>query len=167
MANVQLLSQYVEEMYQQVKLFNSKGASAKLDVKGVMSYIKEWTKIGDLVSGGSTYRKQTCLKYSASRTSKGEPDKTTVTRTKKLQNDLATYSDLVDKKVESNDSSGLGPGTTYFDAVDKAMLNLVWDFWKQIAGNKAQDAQLQGDIRTWQGLSQDQVQQSKIFAMDQ
>jgi len=155
MADVQMLSAYADFMHGQVKSFNAKGG--KLDAKQVLWYIKAWTKIGEVASGGSTYRKNACLKYN----SKGTPDKPSM---KDLQNVLAGYSDKVDKS--SDNATDLGPGATAFDNVDKAMLNVVWGFFRQIASNKVEDTRLVGDIRTWQGLSHDQVMQAEVFPVD-
>jgi hypothetical protein len=163
--NIQLLSAYVDEIYQTAKSANAK--ASKLDVKSVMWYIKAWTKVCDVVTDGGSYRKQVCMNY----TRKGVPDKTTLTRTKILQRDMGDYQDKIDKQVEQNDSSSaaIGPRTTLFDAADKSVQNLVFDYWQQIALDKLKVNQLSGEIQQWMGLSHDQVMNDKagkVFAMD-
>src|SRR5207245_1278777 len=75
-----------------------------LEVKDVVWYIKPGQRSARCCLEVATVSQPAQLHQ------KSEPDKATLTRTRVLQRELATYSDLVDNRLESGDSTGLGRG---------------------------------------------------------
>ncbi len=122
------------------------------DNAAVMWLIKGWTKIA-IMTNGAGYHKRASAYFMM----KGDPPKLDPKskRSKILLRALEGYQQI----MENNGTTG----GDFFQRADRGMLDFVWDYRKS-AGKNEPDFVHQ--LQQWQGLSEDKVMQTEVFAMD-
>lgn len=121
------------------------------DNDSVMKVIKIWDKIATGLKG--SYHKQAVAYWLMKR----QPSKTDGKTSKALLRALDTYQQVLE-------NNGTIDGD-FFNRVDDAMRNFVWDYRQHLQGHSEID--FVHDLQKWQSLSDNKVMQSELTKIDQ
>ena len=126
------------------------------DNNSVMWLIKAWTKVG-IRTHGPGFHRQASAYYVMKRDPTPAPGK----RSHTLLAALEAYENVLER-------NGITDGD-FFQRADRAMLDFVWEYRKQVTGRTDRGKSEQdfvAQLMKWMSLSADQVMQEAVTAMD-